>query len=56
MRYRVEVYFWERSSDGDDWIDSVYSKMFDTRITADEYAEFSRNVKDVISVEIFEVE
>lgn len=55
MNYRVEVYFWERSSDGDDWIDSMFSRTFTHIEAAEEYAARERNKKDTISVEIVDL-
>jgi hypothetical protein len=51
--YRVEVTYWVRSRDGDDWILEKYWVHFDTFEKAMNHAEFpNRNVKHIIDVTV----
>lgn len=53
MDYRVVVYFWSRSNDGDDWVDSCFSKHFNTLEESKAFYEKENNKKDTIFIEIF---
>lgn len=57
MKYRVEVSYWTRSRDGDDWIDTEYHMHFNNLAEAIQYVKNPKiKEKDLIETRLYDMQ